>query len=269
MKWMKNIKYLVSVVIPARNEQEYIERSLVSLSRQTLKPNGIIVVNDGSIDQTAQISAKYADVINLPIHEENYAGRPELAKILNEGLKQVPGDSDYVLILGADQSLPEKYIESIVLRMVQEDVKIASGYIKGEPHHPEMPRGGGRIYDFKIFKMIGFFPVNWGWESHVLFKAMQMGYKVKCYRDIDTGEVRATSISKRKLYYYGKGMKALGYDLKYALGRAILNRSWNMFRGYISKEVNVYKDIAEFTREWQRKIFWSRIRRVLYYKGRK
>jgi glycosyltransferase involved in cell wall biosynthesis len=226
-------------------------------------------VNDGSIDQTAQISEKYADVINLPIHEENYAGRPELAKILNEGLKRVPDNSEYVLILGADQSLPATYIESIVIRMIQDDVKIASGYIKGEPHHPEMPRGGGRIYDFKIFKKIGFFPVNWGWESYVLFKVMQIGYKVKCYRDVDTGDARSTNISKRKLYYYGKGMKALGYDFKYALGRAILNRSWSMFKGYVSKEVQTYKDIAEFARFWQREIFWNRLWRILYHKGRK
>jgi len=258
----------ICAVLSARNEQDFIRGTLASLDRQTLKPYKIIVVNDGSEDKTAEISAEYADVINLPPHKQSYIGRPELARVLNEGLKRIPDDCDYVLILGADHSLPENYVERIVSRMIEDDVKIASGHIEGEPYHPEMPRGSGRIYDFKFFKEIGFFPVNWGWESYVLFKAMQMGYKVRCYRDVDAGKIRPTSMSKRKMYYNGKGMKALGYDFKYALGRAIINRSLSMLKGYLS-DVEVYKDIAEFVREWQKKIFWARVRRILSHKGRK
>jgi len=257
------------VVIPARNEQDNIGITLASLTRQTLKPIKIVVVNDGSTDQTAEISARYADTINLPSHDESYVGRPELARILNTGLERVPDDCDYVLILGADHSLPEKYVESTLLRMIEGDVKIASGHVKGEPYHPEMPRGTGRIYDFKLFKSIGFFPVNWGWESYVPFKVMQMGYRVKCYREVDAGEMRATSISRKKLYYHGKAMRALGYDFKYALGRAIINRSSSMLKGYLSKDVQVYKDVAEFVRNWQTKIFWGRMEEILRHKGRK
>jgi hypothetical protein len=58
-------------------------------------------------------------------------------------------------------------------------------------------------------------------------------------------------------------MKALGYDFKYALGRVIVNRSWSMLRGYMSKDVKVYNDIAEFVKKWQRNIFWSRVKQVL------
>ncbi|MBS7612571.1 hypothetical protein KEJ27_10315, partial [Candidatus Bathyarchaeota archaeon] len=144
--------------------------------------------------------------------------------------------------------------------MIKENVRIASGYIKGEPFHPEMPRGSGRVYDFKLFKSIDFFPVNWGWESYVIFKVMQMGYKVRCYKDIEAGEARPTSMNKRKLFYYGKAMKALGYDFKYAVGRAVFNKSWSMIEGYLSKDVRVYKDIADFVRRWQRENFWKRVK---------
>ena len=52
----------VEAVIPARNEERYIERTLQALVRQTLRPSRIIVVNDGSTDRTAEIAAKYADL---------------------------------------------------------------------------------------------------------------------------------------------------------------------------------------------------------------
>jgi hypothetical protein len=36
-----------------------------------------------------------------------------------------------------------------------------------------------------------------------------------------------------------------------------------MLRGYLSKDVEVYDDIAEFVRKWQRNIFLSRIKQIL------
>jgi glycosyltransferase involved in cell wall biosynthesis len=253
----------VYAIVPARNEEYRIEQTLESLLKQTLKVEKIIIVNDGSTDRTAEIAKKYGEVVNLPPHKESYTGRPELARVLNEGLKRVPDDCDYVLIVGADHVLPENYLEEIISRMVQEDVKIASGHIRGEPYHPEMPRGSGRVYDFKLLKKIGFFPVNWGWESYVVFKAMQMGFKVKQYKDIDAGRARPTRMDKRKLYYYGKAMRALGYDFFYVIGRSILRRSLSMIKGYMSKDVNKYDDIAVFVREWQRKNLMKRVKQVL------
>ncbi|MBS7606181.1 glycosyltransferase family 2 protein [Candidatus Bathyarchaeota archaeon] len=262
-------KLCIYAVIPARNEEERIERTLLALKEQTFNLTGIIVVNDGSTDRTAKIAARYSEVIDLPPHEESYIGRPELALVLNEGLKRIPDYCDYVLVLGADHVLPRNYIKTIIERMIKEDVRIASGYIKGEPYHPEMPRGSGRIYDFRLLKSIGFFPVNWGWESYVIFKFMQMGYKVRCYRDIEAGEIRPTGMSKRKLFYYGKAMRALGYDFKYAVGRAVINGSWSMIKGYLSKDIKVYEDINDFVREWQRENFWRRVRAILKAGGRR
>ncbi len=248
----------VYAVLPARNEEQYIENALRSLKAQTLVLMGIIVVDDGSTDRTAEIARTYADiVISLPRHEESYVGRPELARVLNEGLKRVPEDCEYVLIVGADHILPEDYVEKIVHRMREEKVVIASGRIEGEPCDLETPRGSGRVYYYPFFKSIGFFPENWGWESYVVFKALYMGLKVRCYGDIVSKRARPTSRSSRKMYYLGKAMRALGYDWKYAVGRALLNTSPSMLRGYFSRDMEVYRDVAPFVREWQKKYFWQ------------
>ncbi|WP_431768403.1 glycosyltransferase family 2 protein [Rhizobium phaseoli] len=51
---------LVSVVIPAFNASAYVERTLQSAMRQTYTALEIIVVNDGSTDDTAEIVEQIA-----------------------------------------------------------------------------------------------------------------------------------------------------------------------------------------------------------------
>lgn len=51
----------VSVIVPAYNTEKYIFRCLLSLIKQTLKEIEIIVVDDGSTDDTAKIANKFAE----------------------------------------------------------------------------------------------------------------------------------------------------------------------------------------------------------------
>ena len=57
----------ISVIIPARNEQESILRLLDSLNGQTVKPSEIVITDAGSTDQTAAIVEDYDKTI-VPIH---------------------------------------------------------------------------------------------------------------------------------------------------------------------------------------------------------
>ena len=50
----------VSVVVPAFNAAEYIAETLDSVSRQTVTPLEVIVVDDGSSDATAKIAANHS-----------------------------------------------------------------------------------------------------------------------------------------------------------------------------------------------------------------
>ena len=57
---MKVIKLKVSVIVPVYNVEKYLEKCLTSLVNQTLKDIEIIVVNDGSSDNSQKIIDKYA-----------------------------------------------------------------------------------------------------------------------------------------------------------------------------------------------------------------
>jgi glycosyltransferase involved in cell wall biosynthesis len=64
-----------SVVIPAYNAQETIKECLKSVVAQTMSPSQIIVVDDGSQDDTAKIVGEYSEFVSLIRQENNGPGR--------------------------------------------------------------------------------------------------------------------------------------------------------------------------------------------------
>lgn len=183
-----------------------------------------------------------------------------MAAVLNKGFEVLTGiaDLEYVIVVGADHILPESYIENIVRRMeADKNLVMASGKLLGERSYSDMPAGSGRVYRLEFMQRIGFFPLNYGWEDYPLFKAMATGYKIICFEEIVTWEQRPIKLSAKKLYYLGKGMRALGYDPFYFLGKCTLmflktpKGALSMLRGYISPDVQKYSDLGDFTRKWQ------------------
>lgn len=264
------------VIIPARNEEKYLGKTLEHLLSQKYKPDIVVVVDDGSSDKTAEIAKNNgAVVIQLPDRRYSVVGRPELAEVLNTGLRFLDdvGGFEYVMILGAEQLLPRDYIERTISQMEKNDkIVIASGRVAGE--FSRAPRGSGRVYKFKFLREINFFPVNYGWESYPLVKALIMGYETRTFENLVTFGQRATKLSAQKLYFGGKGLKALGYDPVYVLWEFFLKffesprGALNILRGYFSTDVKRYPDVdvgAWQRRELPRKMF-AKINRYLKQK---
>jgi len=257
----------VGVVIPARNEESIIWNTLRHLIGQTLIPQIIVVVNDGSTDNTSYIAKKMGCfVVDLPDRGFGVTGQPALAKVINAGLEQLkPIYLDHIMILGADHVLPPHYVEDLVDRMeVEPSLVVASGIIKGEKTVRTHARGSGRIIKSWFWKRLGLkYPVCWGWESWLCYKAQQLGYETRSFSDI-ISEARPTRYTPNKMLGWGKSMKALGYDWKYALARSfktfmIQPRSGlAMLKGYFSNDVTRL-DVADWVSNWQKKHFWNRI----------
>ena len=58
------MKPKVSIIVPVYNCEEYLDEAIKSLLNQTLKEIEIIVVNDGSRDNSLLIANKYKDIDN-------------------------------------------------------------------------------------------------------------------------------------------------------------------------------------------------------------
>lgn len=93
---------LVSVIIPTYNRERTIERAVDSVLAQSWKYIELIVVDDGSLDQTVAVLARYGDRIRV-IRQENQG--PSAAR--NTGIKAARGE--IIAFLDSDDSwLPAK-----------------------------------------------------------------------------------------------------------------------------------------------------------------
>ncbi|NEK55550.1 glycosyltransferase, partial [Rhizobium leguminosarum] len=101
---------LVSVVIPAFNASRYIERTLRSAGRQTYRNLEIIVVNDGSTDDTAKVVEKMA-LADPRIRMLSTANRG-VAAARNTGIQESTGR--FVAFLDADDLWHQTKIEKQV-----------------------------------------------------------------------------------------------------------------------------------------------------------
>jgi len=92
----------ISVVIPAYNAAEYIGRAIDSVLAQTRRPDEIIVVDDGSTDDTASIVETYGSQVRL-IRQENTG----VSAARNTGIDAATGE--WIAFLdGDDEWLKEK-----------------------------------------------------------------------------------------------------------------------------------------------------------------
>jgi len=275
---VKLLKY--AAVIPARNEEKYIVKTLSALKNQTVPPNQIIVVDDGSKDRTGEIASEYADVvIGLPDRGYNAVGSPEISNVINQGLKHVDSDVRCVLICGADNILPKKFSE-IILGRIESNPRlvVASGVAHGEPYSERSPRGS-RIVDARFWRQVNGlqYPVGWGWEDWLYLKAQQLGYESRCFPDVVTYPQRPilARMSAEKAKLWGKAMYALGYGWEYALGRCVLTSvdnpkaGLNMLIGWLSHEYVDRLDIADWVNQMQKKQFFARVWSILKRHGRK
>lgn len=114
---------LVSFVIPAYNAQAFIAESIVSCLNQTYKNIEVVVVNDGSEDETATVVSRMKDCDNrIILVNIIHSGK---VKAINEGIKVAKGD--YVAIHAADDVCFEYRIQHELEVLEKEDAVLVFG----------------------------------------------------------------------------------------------------------------------------------------------
>jgi len=98
----------ISVVIPPYNAENFLKRNLDSISTQTLKPFEIIIVDDGSTDQTAEIAKSYKENKVHFIHQKNSGA----SAARNTGIRAANGE--WIAFLDADDEWQGHHLENAV-----------------------------------------------------------------------------------------------------------------------------------------------------------
>ena len=97
----------VSIVIPVFNGEKYIENCINSLIIQTYKDIEIIIVDDGSIDNTGNIVKKMVNLDNRIIYI--YQKNSGVSSARNNGIKGSSGK--YITFVDSDDSVQKNYVE--------------------------------------------------------------------------------------------------------------------------------------------------------------
>lgn len=132
---------LVSVIIPTYNYAEYITKAINSVLEQTYKNFEIIIIDDGSTDNTKEIIENY--IKKYPDKIKYFFQRNRGCEVAcNKGIRESQGS--YIALLGADDIwLPEKL--KIQINLFDEDSDI--GFI--HTNH-DLFTDEGRMINFKF-----------------------------------------------------------------------------------------------------------------------
>lgn len=104
------MKDLVSIIIPIYNIEKYLEKCIKSLINQTYRNLEIILINDGSTDESARICEEYKEQDNRIVFINKKNGGAASAK--NKGLKVAKGD--YITFVDSDDFIEPDMIEYMV-----------------------------------------------------------------------------------------------------------------------------------------------------------
>lgn len=112
---------LISVVVPAYNIENYIERCIKSILNQTYSNIEVIIVDDGSTDNTGSIIDKYAlkDHRVIPLHKEN--GGVSSARM--EGIDRAKGE--WIGFVDGDDVIEENMYEVLLNNAIEYNADIS------------------------------------------------------------------------------------------------------------------------------------------------
>ncbi|MBK2112722.1 glycosyltransferase family 2 protein [Francisella tularensis] len=104
-----NYKQLISIIIPIYNTQQYLSRCLESVINQTYKNLEIILINDGSTDNSLSICQKYKSKDSRIVLLNQQNSGQALAR--NNALDIAKGD--YIAFIDSDDWVSLDYIQAL------------------------------------------------------------------------------------------------------------------------------------------------------------
>jgi len=241
-----------AVILPTLNGMKTIERAIDSIMGQTVAPTAVCAVDGGSRDGTWQrlvdYAKEYPEVFIACRNDLPDKHSVVIVHHYNKALDILRGldiDFQYYFFHADDCVFPRDYVEKLAVRMSEDRIDVASGDW-GVPlplDRQKAPQGAGRLVTRRVMKELGFrFPTMYGYESWLLHKAEQLGFRLECYTDLrfelltrfgieawhptpeDTPDMPTGGHS---FYEWGRGMRLLGYHPLYVLLRLFSDLLWN------------------------------------------
>lgn len=230
------------IITPVRNEEKYIEKTILSMINQSIHPLLWVLVNDLSTDNTENILLKYEKqyrFIKL-IQNKGYKSRSLGSQIsaFNMGYSYAKNiDFQYIGKLDADVSIPRNYYELVINKLrIEPKLGIAGGTIYEMHKGRFKSRNGNRtdsvpgaiqLFRKQCFHDIGGFIENkyGGYDSVAEEMARMKGWQVRSYEQIIARHYRKTGMAEKGIIkakiFQGFKDYSIGYIPMYEILKCI------------------------------------------------
>ncbi|TDE04471.1 glycosyltransferase [Flavobacterium hiemivividum] len=216
------------IVIPAHNEEAFIALTLQSLISQTHLPSKVVVVNDNSTDETAEIVLAFAKdnpYISLVEKKSSAIHLPgsKVIQAFQKGFETLDDNYDIIVKLDADLILPKNYFETIVKHFEENPttgmaggfayIEKNGGWILENLTDKDHIRGAFKAYRKACFKQMGGLKAAMGWDTVDELLSKFYGWKVVTDDSLIVKHLKPTGANYNKTarYKQGEAFYTLGY----------------------------------------------------------
>jgi glycosyltransferase involved in cell wall biosynthesis len=249
------------IISPIKDEEKYVETTILGILRQKVRPTKWVIVDDGSEDRTPEILNHYAklhDWIQVLRIERDVQRQPGSAVIraFNVGYEHARGEKfRFIVKLDCDLELPTGYFRDLLTKFEKEPkLGIASGVYtelwKGEWVAIRMPSyhaaGASKMLRKECFEDIGGFVPSRGWDTVDEIRAQAKGWSTCHFESLQFRHLKTegsgigmpkTNIMHGEIFYLTGGggvFFALKVLHRMLLGQPFLLGGLYLLRGYLS-----------------------------------
>ncbi len=226
------------VITPAKDEAQFIERTIDSITSQSILPALWVIVDDGSTDRTGEIAdaaAKKYPWIKVLHRTRGTARRvgPGVIEAFYAGMAEAKlSDFDYVCKLDGDLELPDDYFERLYQRF-DEDPSL--GTASGKAYIPvagefvlertgdQFSHGVAKLFRRECFEQIGGFVHEVMWDGIDCHRCRMLGWTAVSYDEpgFAIKHLRQMGSSYKSVYHgrvrWGRGQYFMGTHPMYLL----------------------------------------------------
>ena len=204
-------KYVV--ITPVRDEEHHIEKTIRSMTAQSVLPEVWIIVDDGSTDRTGSIIDEYSNQYSWiqTVHRANRGYRNAgggVVEAFYEGYNTLTNKEwEFIVKLDGDLSFDSDYFEQAFQHFADHpNLGIAGGeiyhLINGHPKIEKNPsfhvRGATKIYRRACWNAVGGLVKAPGWDTLDEVKANMLGWETRSFEDLKVIHHRLTGSADGK-----------------------------------------------------------------------
>lgn len=202
----------LSIIVPVYNAEAYLEKNMMTIIKQLGKSCELILVNDGSTDDTPRICSALTEYCQQVIFINKTNEGVSMAR--NAGIERARGE--YLTFVDSDDYVADEYISRInTLLNNQADLYLFNNYVKGESVYIEkkfLTKNESKMELEEVYNLFLNYKINAPWDK-VFIRDIIEKNQIRFLKNQNMGEdlifcleylkyVKSVISTKECLYYH-------------------------------------------------------------------